>query len=68
MSEPKLLLEAKYEFVTKVVTNPMLDPSQNCIDSTVADQLRNYYKNGVYGTENGGSGMQEEFHVGTEGN
>lgn len=67
--QPKAVLEAKYDFVTKAVQSLFIAEDMHSIDSTVTEQLKNYYKNGIYGKA--GSDYQEfgepEFQVATEG-
>jgi len=66
-SELKPLLEVKYEFVKKVISSPFYDAKMECIDSTIAEQLKNYYKNGIYGVEIEEIDNVHTFQVATEG-
>jgi hypothetical protein len=66
-SEQKPVLEAKYEFVTKVISSPLFDPKMDCLDSTIAEQLKNYYKNGIYGVDIEEVDNDAGFQVATEG-
>ena len=41
-TETKLLYDARNDFVKKVTNSPFFDPSAKLIDSTIAEQLKNY--------------------------
>ena len=41
-TETKLLFDTRNEFIKRVVSSPLFDPSLKLIDSTIAEQFRNY--------------------------
>lgn len=66
--ETKAVVEAKYDFITNAVHNPLIDEKLECIDAKLAEALKKYQKEGVYAkTAAGGAGQSHEFHVATEG-
>ncbi|CAI2369911.1 unnamed protein product [Moneuplotes crassus] len=66
--ETKAVLEAKYEFITNCVQNPLIDEKYKCIDPKIAEGLKNYHKEGIYPTSAPHEESQaHDFHVATEG-
>ena len=64
--DAKEFVEAKYKFIEKAVMSPLIDKKFEAIDTSIAEQLKTYYKNGVYGVNVTDSEMVDEFQYATE--